>query len=91
MALIRRQVAEADGHSCKGEEVKEGEASRDAGYAEVIDNASETTFIPLRIRQSIDFAPWRERSERARRALREAYLADPSSLPPRFSFSCEAS
>jgi hypothetical protein len=30
VALIRRQEAEADGHSCKGEEVKEGEASRDA-------------------------------------------------------------
>lgn len=31
VALIRRHVAEADGHSCKREEVKEGEASRDAG------------------------------------------------------------
>jgi hypothetical protein len=30
VALIWRHVAEADGHSCKGEEVKEGEASRDA-------------------------------------------------------------
>jgi hypothetical protein len=29
--LIRRHVAEADGHSCIKEEVKEGEASRDAG------------------------------------------------------------
>jgi hypothetical protein len=31
VALIRRQVAEADGHSCKGGEVKVGEASRDVG------------------------------------------------------------
>ena len=31
VALIRSQVAEAEGHSCKREEVKEDEASRDAG------------------------------------------------------------
>jgi len=31
VALVQRRVTEAEGHSCKGDEVKEGEASRDAG------------------------------------------------------------